>query len=87
MDRAAKLVHGKHLTAYGVTMCEADWARHLGISRATINNRLERGAAIEDALRPRTGNSGPKTTKARVPLSELLVISDARSDCEDELAV
>lgn len=77
-DRSMKIGHGKHITAYGVTMCESDWARHLGISRAAITYRLRNGASIDEALRPRIGNSGPASKIQRAPLSDLVVIDDTR---------
>lgn len=86
VKRSMKSKHGKHMTAHGVTMCEADWARHLGLSRGAITDRLARGASLEDALRPRVGKHGPKS-KSRVPLDDLLVIEDARQNGDRSWAV
>ena len=76
-DRTAKLKRGKHITAHGVTMCEADWSRHLGVSRAAFKYRFERGDSLDEAMRPRVGSSGPNTGRSRVPLRDLFVISEA----------
>lgn len=40
------------LTAFGKTMVVQDWAREIGLSRSTIDNRLRKGATAEEALAP-----------------------------------
>lgn len=77
-SRSIKIRRGKHITAHGVTMCESDWSRHLGITRNAFNDRMTRGASIDEALRPREGKSGPQSRSERIPLSSLEVISDIR---------
>lgn len=37
-------------TYKGQTYCLSEWARRLGIHRATIDNRLKRGMSFEDAI-------------------------------------
>lgn len=49
------------LSAHGMSMCKAEWSKHLGISRESIDDRLRRGASLDDALTPRRGKSGPKS--------------------------
>lgn len=87
MARTTKRVRGKHLTAHGVTMCISDWARHLGVTRAAIHDRLARGALAGDALTPRFGRSGPESGRARVPLRSLLVLADERADRSSEWVI
>jgi len=86
-DRTAKLKRGKHITAHGVTMCEADWSRHLGVSRAAFKYRFARGDSLDEAMRPRVGSSGPNTGRSRVPLRDLFVISDDRDSGDPDWAV
>jgi len=50
-------------SAHGLSMCKAEWAKYLGVSRNTIESRLSRGASLEAALVPRYGNSGPKSKR------------------------
>ena len=38
------------ITYKGKTQCLADWARELGISRATIKSRLDQGRTVEEAF-------------------------------------
>lgn len=87
MAKAMKVKHGLRWTAHGITMCAADWARHLGVSRETIADRLKRGATLDAALHPRVGKHGPASSKKRIPLSELVVIEDHREDKTKQWAV
>jgi hypothetical protein len=80
MRRSMKVMRGVHLSAHGVTMCIADWARHLGLSRSAIEFRLARGWRMENALSPRSGKSGPMSMRERVPLDRLSVLGDERLD-------
>lgn len=59
MVKAMRL-RGRILTAHGLTMCMSDWARHLGITWATISFRLKKKWPIEEALTPKRYNTGPK---------------------------
>lgn len=80
MRKSMKESRGIHFSAHGVTMCIADWARHLGVSRATINFRLAHGWRMESVLSPRSGKTGPKSRRQRVPLDRLEVLGDERLD-------
>ena len=40
------------LTHNGLTLCQADWARHTGIPQPTISRRLRRGWSLERVLSP-----------------------------------
>lgn len=78
MRKTSKEQRGRHWTAHGVTMCQSDWSRHLGVTVSALTDRIKRGASIDDALQPRGGKTGPKSTKPRVPLCDLHVIRDTR---------
>lgn len=43
---------GVVLTAHGLSMCMSEWAKHLGISRTAISERIKNGVSIEAALTP-----------------------------------
>lgn len=42
----------RHVTHNGKTKTVAEWAREIGVHRNTILRRLNRGVAVEDALKP-----------------------------------
>lgn len=55
---------GKLLTAFGRTMCVADWAREVGIASGSINTRLRNGWGLERALSEPRGRHGPSSKRA-----------------------
>lgn len=56
---------GRVITFAGKTMCLSEWARDLKLSRAALQWRLEKGWALDKALRPRTSRSGPQNNVYR----------------------
>lgn len=57
---------GRLVTAHGKTMCISDWARHLGLSRATLTARLDKGLLPEAALTPDRDKFGPARTRSPI---------------------
>ncbi len=53
----------RRYTAHGLTMCLSEWSRHLGISVASIEWRMNNGWPLDKALSPRIGRSGPPSRK------------------------
>jgi hypothetical protein len=49
-EQARNNTRSRHLTFNGETLCLSDWAARIGVSRATLEGRLERGWPLEDAL-------------------------------------
>lgn len=53
----------RRYTAHGKTMCLNEWANYLGLSRASLDYRLNAGWCISRVFSPRIGNSGPQSRK------------------------
>lgn len=49
----------RRYTAHGKTMCLSEWAAHLGLSRASLQWRIDRGWPITRVFSPRIGKRGP----------------------------
>ncbi len=49
----------RFLTFRGLTLCQADWAKLIGVSPATITHRLRAGWPLERALTERGCETGP----------------------------
>lgn len=75
---------GRLLTAHGKTMCVADWARHLGLSRGTIIGRIEKGMLIENALSPHRSKCGPARRRAPLPDHVIDVTHHSRDKQREE---
>jgi hypothetical protein len=50
--------NNRSLTFQGETKTIADWADQLGLSRVTVNGRLQRGFSCEEALLPTSATRG-----------------------------
>jgi hypothetical protein len=51
----------RNITWQGQTRCITDWAKHLGISRGTLNNRLNRSWDLEDVFNKPVGHGIRRT--------------------------
>jgi hypothetical protein len=62
----------RRITAYGMTRTVAHWARHMGVNRHTLAERLNRGMAPEDAIAKPLGM--PKLGRAKINESQVVLI-------------
>ncbi|HEJ0068213.1 TPA: HNH endonuclease [Citrobacter koseri] len=53
----------RRYTVHGKSMCLNEWANYLGLSRASLEYRLNAGWDINRVFSPRTGNSGPPSSR------------------------
>ncbi|WP_288875117.1 hypothetical protein [uncultured Kosakonia sp.] len=53
----------RRYTAHGKTMCLNEWADYLGLSRTSLEYRINAGWDINTVFSPRIGNSGPPSRK------------------------
>ncbi len=62
---AASRARGRQITAFGRTMCLAEWSKECGLPSSTLTRRLADGWDVDVALETPSGPTGRKTAAAR----------------------